>query len=185
MPDLTQMQVKVGVHESVVERITPGLTARVILPDQTLHGEVTTVASITAPAGWWTGNQVRYDTIVELPSIDRLRPGMSAEVEILIASYKDVLKIPVAAVVENDEQGYCWVMTDEGAGRRTVTLGDSNGVFTIVESGLAEGDEVILNIAPFITGLPTTDDKESKDNVVTPVKTTNADQKLKNEKPKE
>ena len=34
MPDLSKMQVKVGIHESVIDRIKPGLEARVTLPDR-------------------------------------------------------------------------------------------------------------------------------------------------------
>lgn len=44
MPDLTKMQVTVGIHESVVDRMKPGLKARVSLPDQKLEGEVSSVA---------------------------------------------------------------------------------------------------------------------------------------------
>jgi len=52
MPDLSQMQVKVGIHESIVERIKPGLAARVTLPDKTLDGEVASVAPATRPEMW-------------------------------------------------------------------------------------------------------------------------------------
>jgi multidrug efflux pump subunit AcrA (membrane-fusion protein) len=69
---------------------------------------------------------------------------MSAEVEVLIARYEDVLTIPVAAVVETEEASFCWVMTPQGTVRRRLTLGDTNDVFTVVEAGLKEGDEVVL-----------------------------------------
>ena len=36
-------------------------------------------------------------------------------------------------------------MTAEGPRRRAIKLGDSNDVFTVVEAGLKEGDEVVLN----------------------------------------
>lgn len=149
MPDLSKMRVKVGVHESVVDRMKEGLPAKATLPDKTLDGVVSSVSPVTAPAGWWTGNEVRYDTFVDLPSVEGLRPGMSAEVEILIARYEDVLTIPVAAVVETDTGTFCWVKTAEGPQRRTLKLGDSNDVFTVVEAGLKEGDEVVLNPLAF------------------------------------
>ena len=150
MPDLSKMQVKVGIHESIIDRIKPGLAARVTLPDKTLDCEVFSVASVTSPAGWWTGNVVKYDTLVQLPSVEGLRPGMSAEVELIMARHEDVLTIPVAAVVET-EQGYlCWVKTAEGTQRRALQLGDSNEVFMVVEAGLKEGDEVMLNPLAFI-----------------------------------
>ncbi|MEL6895774.1 MAG: hypothetical protein AAFP90_06720, partial [Planctomycetota bacterium] len=62
MPDLDKMQIKIGVHESVVKRVQTGQTVRVTLADGKMLGKVNEVASITKPAGWWTGNQVRYDT---------------------------------------------------------------------------------------------------------------------------
>ena len=68
MPDLTQMQVKLGIHESVIGRVRPGQKAIVELPDRTLEATVSEVASVTRPAGWWTGNVVKYDTVIELPS---------------------------------------------------------------------------------------------------------------------
>ncbi len=145
MPDLTKMQVKVGIHESMVDRIKPGLEAVVTVSDRTLVAEVESVATVTSPAGWWTGNQVKYDTIIKLPAAENLRPGMSAGVEVIMARHEDVLTIPVAAVLETTEDYLCWVQTPAGPRRRVIELGDSNDVSIIVESGLSEGEEVVLN----------------------------------------
>ncbi len=145
MPDLTQMQVKLGVHESVIDRVRPGLKAIVTLPDRTLEATVSEVASVTRPAGWWTGNVVKYDTVIELPSDKGLKPGMSAEIEIILAVHKDILTIPVAAVVETEDGDFCWVETPEGPKRRVLELGDSNDVFVEVIAGLNEGEKVVLN----------------------------------------
>ncbi len=145
MPDLTQMQIKVGIHESVIDRVHKGLEARVTLPDKTLNATVSSVATVTRPAGWWTGNVVKYDTIIELPSAEGLKPGMSAEVEVIIAVHEDVLTIPVSCVVETDKGDFCWVQTPDGPKRRSIQLGDTNDVFIIVKAGLKEGDEVVLN----------------------------------------
>ena len=145
MPDLTQMQVKVGIHESIIDRVRPGLKAIVTLPDRTLDASVSNVATVTRPAGWWTGNVVKYDTLIELPSDKGLKPGMSAEIEVILAVHKDVLTVPVAAVVETENGTYCWVSTPEGPVRRLLDLGDSNDVFIEVKAGLNEGEEVVLN----------------------------------------
>lgn len=145
MPDLAQMQVKVGIRESFIDRMKPGLAARVSLLGQTLEGEVSSVASVTGPAGWWNGNTVRYDTIITLPSVPGLKPGMSAEVEVIIAQHEDVLTIPVAAVVETAQGAFCWVRTPAGAKQRSLKLGDTNDRFTVVKAGLKEGDEVVLH----------------------------------------
>ena len=167
MPDLSQMQVKVGINESIVDRIKKDLKANVIVPGLELQGTVSSVASVTRPAGWWTGNQVKYDTFVSLPSHRLLRPGMSAEVEVIIAEYDDVLTIPVASIAESEDGYFCWVKTASGdIEKRVIEVGDSNDVFTIVTSGLAEGDEVMLNPAAYGPISPEKDeekaDEESK-----------------------
>lgn len=145
MPDLSKMQVKVGINEAVVDRVKIGLPVRVTLPDRTVDGSVSSVASVTKPAGWWTANQVKYDTLIKLPADEGLMPGMSAEVEVIVARYEDVVTIPVAAVVKSDDGDYCWVRSSAGTKQRTLVLGDSNGIFTVVKDGLREGDEVVLN----------------------------------------
>lgn len=145
MPDLSKMQVKHGIPEANIERIKPGLAARVTLPNQTLEGKVDTVSSVAAPPGLLTGDMVLYDTTIKLPSLPGLKPGMSAQVEVIVDRYENVLKIPVAAVVETDEGDFCWIKTPEGPRRRSLELGDTNKVFTVVRAGLQEGDEVALN----------------------------------------
>jgi len=79
----------------------------------------------------------------------------------MIASYENVLMIPVAAVVESGDQHFCWVQTADGPKRRPLETGDSNDVFTIVEQGLIEGDEVILN--PIAFGEPELAEDEPAD----------------------
>lgn len=145
MPDLSRMEVMVGIKESAIDRLEPNLPAKVTLPTMTLEGKVSTVASVTRPAGWWTANEVRYDTTVEVPAVKGLRPGMSAEVEIVVARYTDVLSVPVAAVVETEYGSFCWIKTSDGPKRVSLILGDTNDRFTVVEAGLSESDEVFLN----------------------------------------
>ena len=145
MPDLTKMQVKVGINEADVDQLKEGLSVTVTLPTKTLEGTVSSISSVTKPSGWWTGNRVTYDTLIAIPAGKGVRPGMSAEVEVVIARYENVLTIPVAAIVELDDSQFCWVKTADGTMRRPLVLGDSNDVFTVVEKGLKEGDEVILN----------------------------------------
>lgn len=150
IPDISKMQVKVGIHESKVDRLRVGMNARVQLQDLTLEGEVSEIAEVTRPAGWWTGNLVKYDTKIKLEPHPGLKPGMSAIVDIVLADHKDVLPIPVAAVVEGSSGTFCWVKTENEVQKRPLRLGDTNDQFTVVLDGLQEGDEVHLNPLAFI-----------------------------------
>ncbi|MCR9292420.1 MAG: hypothetical protein NXI32_06860 [bacterium] len=146
MPDLTQMQVKVGIHESIIDRLESGMESNITLNREVLSGEVTYVAEVAKPAGWWTGNVVKYDTVVSLPSTaEGLRPGMSAEVEIVLARHEDVLTIPTSACLEIQGEFICWVKTSSGAERRVLELGDSSQMFIVALSGVNEGEQVILD----------------------------------------
>lgn len=145
MPDLTQMQVKVGIHESIIDRLKTGMEAQITLNREGFSGEVTSVAAVAKPAGWWTGNVVKYDTIVSLPPRHGLRPGMSAEVEIVLARHVDVLTIPANACLETQHGFACWVLTPSGPERRQIHLGDSSDMFIVVDDGVQEGERVILD----------------------------------------
>ena len=145
MPDLSQMQVKVGIHESIIERLGSGMRASITMNRETMFGEVTFVAAVAKPAGWWTGNVVKYDAIVSLPVREGLRPGMSAEVEIILDRHQNVLTIPTNACIETQAGFVCWVQTESGVERRSVQLGDSSDMFIVVHDGVEEGDDVILD----------------------------------------
>jgi multidrug efflux pump subunit AcrA (membrane-fusion protein) len=146
MPDLSQMQVEIGIHESLVKRIKPGLGARVELSGKTLDGEIVAVAQVAAPAGWWTGSVVKYNTTIRLPSAPGLKPGMSADVEVIIERHENVLTIPVDAVLQTVQGSFCWIQPVAGTvERRALQLGDTDDVSVVVLAGLQEGDEVCLD----------------------------------------
>ena len=149
MPDLTKMQVKVGVHESKVDQLQVGMPAEIELQNEAVEGKIKSVASVTRPSGWWTGNVVKYDTVVQLDG-DGLKPGMSAQVKIQIAKHNDALVVPVSAVVEGADGFQCWVKNGEGYEKRMLSLGPSNDQFILIKNGLQEGDEVALNPRAYI-----------------------------------
>ncbi|MHC4297821.1 MAG: hypothetical protein ACYS7Y_11010 [Planctomycetota bacterium] len=59
--------------------------------------------------------------------------------------HEDVLTIPAAAVLQTTQGDFCWVKTTEATERRSLQLGDTDDHFIVVETGVAEGDEVVLD----------------------------------------
>jgi hypothetical protein len=88
---------------------------------------------------------VKYDTIIKLEPQPGLKPGMSAVVDVVLEQYEDELLIPVAAILQSEDEYVCWVTTANGIQRRTIQLSGSDDEFTVVTAGLVEGDEVVLN----------------------------------------
>ena len=149
LPDLSVMEVRTGVHESVLDSIKEGLSATITIdafPNHKYKGSVKSVA-VLADRGEWHSRDVKvYATVVTIDEkVDRLKPGMSAVVEIHVERIKDVLSVPVQAIVQVGRDSWCYVKAAGGVELRPVTLGKTNDRFIEIREGLQVGDQVVLN----------------------------------------
>jgi HlyD family secretion protein len=96
--DLTHMQVETRIDESDIGRIHPGLPVSFTVdafPDDQFQGKVAQVRlePITDQG------VVTYTTVIEADNPDlKLRPGMTANVSVLVEQRDDILKVPAAAL---------------------------------------------------------------------------------------
>lgn len=147
LPDLSQMQVKVDVHESTVEDLRRNMRVRINIQGREFQGTVISIANQPEPSGRFPGNVKEYVTTVKIDGQpEELRPGMTAKAEIPVAHLEDVLTLPFSAIVEQGRQYVCWIKTTEGRiERRPLLLGMSNDKLVEVKDGVTEGDQVIRN----------------------------------------
>jgi hypothetical protein len=89
----------------------------------------------------------RYTTRVAIekgPS--GLRPGLSAEVDILVLELDNVLTVPVSSVVHYGGKDRVAVRLPEGAiDWREVTAGETNSEVIEIRSGLKAGEAVVID----------------------------------------
>lgn len=166
IPDMTQMSVKVKVHESYIQKITKGLKAKIqvdAFPEKKLVGEVTKVALLPDSQNRWMNPDLKvYQTTVSVEGTHPwLKPGMSAKVEILVKELDDVLYVPLQAIAENNGKQFCSVM-DGGTELREVEIGDFNDEFIEIKTGLKEGEDVVLRSPQFQTTKKERDKKIEK-----------------------
>jgi RND family efflux transporter MFP subunit len=151
LPDLTKMKVKMKVHESLVKKVKAGMPATFLLealPGVTLHGKVTKIATIAQADGWRGGGVKMYETeisIDDLPTDAGLKPGMTAEVKILVNTLPDALQVPVSGVTEYDGARVAYVVAGGKVARREVQVGETSEQFVQVTSGLEAGEQVALD----------------------------------------
>jgi hypothetical protein len=146
LPDLSNMQVKVTVHESKVDRIHRGMRARIRIQGRDYQGTVISVANQPEAGSFFSAAVKEYATIVKIDSESKdLRPGLTAETEILIAALKDVISVPVAAVFEHRGQAFACVVKGGKVEKQAVELGMTNDKFIEIKRGLEAGEEVVLN----------------------------------------
>ena len=84
-------------------------------------------------------------TIDEFPEDAKLKPGMTAEVEILVGVYEDVLAAPIQAIASFGRKKFAFVKNGTDFEPREVTVGKSNISFVVIESGLNQNDVVALD----------------------------------------
>ena len=113
------------------------------LPDQILDGRVSSVSSTA------TNEQgvVTFDVkiLVNVPDGLTLQDGLSAVAKI-VSSEQSGLLVPLQAVQQNPDGEFARVMQDGVIVERPLTLGNSDGFWAIVESGLSEGDEIVMRV---------------------------------------
>lgn len=154
--DLTKMQIDTNVDESDIGEVSVGQNVNFTVdayPEVTFQGTVSQVriAPITVQ------NVVTYDVVIKVDNPDlKLKPGMTANVSIIVAMKKDILKIPNAALrfVPSEIKGATivgkspgvWVLSEGKSKRIPISTGISDGTFTELVSGnVREGQELIVD----------------------------------------
>jgi HlyD family secretion protein len=146
LPDLTQMLAKVPVHESKVEQVHAGQRVYLKVLDREFQGVVTSIANQPESKSFFSAKVKEYPAEVRIEGDCKgLRPGMTAEVEILIANLDNVLTVPVSAVVVKGDQFFGYVKTPDGPQKRELLLGLSNDRFVEVKDGVSEGEDILMN----------------------------------------
>jgi len=152
IPDMREMAIKVNIHESAVQRVAVGQAVKVSIdafPDEELTGRVIKVAVVADSANAFMNPDLKvYPTTIQIDGThDWLRPGMSAEVEILVDSLEAVVYVPVQAVTYFDDKRVVYLPNGNNPRQREVQVGTFSDSFIEIVSGLEEGEEVLL-LAP-------------------------------------
>lgn len=156
--DLTKMQIDTSVDEADIGNIKVGQDVDFTVdayPDVAFKGVVSQVRN--SPTA--VQNVVTYDVVIKVDNNElKLKPGMTANVSIILTGKKDILKIPNAALRFSPSSGKekgagqqrekdwgVWIIENGNAKRIPVKTGISNGNYTELVSGaISEGQELIV-----------------------------------------
>ncbi len=149
--DLTTLDVDVILDENDVTLVQEGQTAQVsvtALDGPAISGEIVAIA----PTAQVKAGVSLYPVTVRLtPTEQAVRAGMTADVEIVTASWENVLTLPLRAIRIEGDESYVMLQTAEGEFKpRPVTLGVSAGGNVEIVAGLAEGEVigVVTEVSP-------------------------------------
>lgn len=143
--DMSKLFVKAEIPESDIKQIKkdqPVIVRVNGIPDRQYQGLIRTIALAAKEKPGWnpTGDRVAYDVELEITDKDqRVLPGMSAIVDIIIQKKEKVLAVPLECVRKEGEK-YS-VILDNGSATE-IKVGMQNDRFFEVVSGLKENDKV-------------------------------------------
>jgi len=145
--DISVLRVDVNLNEFAATRLALGREATITfdsLPGMTKKGKVTFLAPFgTADAK--TPDLRVFPCQVSFAAGDGARPGISANLSVLVAREAGCLTVPVSAIFVEGNERVVYVKTEGGEpDRRIVKLGLSDAGYTQVKSGLKAGETVSL-----------------------------------------
>ena len=142
LTQIGSLKVQFSVPEQVLPHLTRGSSVTVsspAFPDRPLEGTIDVIDPVVNPAT--RGVQV----IARVQNVGRrLRPGMSADVSVVLQSRPTALTVPDEAVFARGDQDLVYVVNDDGTvTSTTVELGTRQSGAVEIVNGLSAGQKVV------------------------------------------
>jgi HlyD family secretion protein len=150
LPADASAMAEVSIHEASLAKVRVGQPAIVTvetLPGKRFLGTVALVAPLPDSAGMFLNPDLKvFKTQINLDMDDpALRSGMTCRAEIIIEQYDDAIYVPVQAVTRVAGDALVYVPEGKSIAPRKVEIGMDNNRMVRIISGLAEGQEVVLD----------------------------------------
>jgi HlyD family secretion protein len=147
LPDISRMVVETRVRETDIHKVEKKQHVAIRVeayPQLRLTGSVTMIGTLAQEEKDRRGTKFFGVTILLDGSEPRLRPGMTAQVEIQVEERPSALTIPLDAAFEREGRSIVYMASGRAVRPREVVLGPSNQDFVVVERGLRKGERVCL-----------------------------------------
>jgi RND family efflux transporter MFP subunit len=140
--DMDKVKIDLDIPEKYLPRVSQGLEAKVNVdayPEEEFSGRVTKIRPVVD----LTTRSAPIEITVDNPE-HRLKSGMFAKVRLILATHKNVPVILKEAVIGKEPDLYVYVVENNQAILKKITLGIRQGPHYQVREGLKEGDLVVI-----------------------------------------
>jgi HlyD family secretion protein len=149
LPDISTLRVSARADETERGRLALNETVSAQLdaiPDRQFTGkieQISTIATIDFSAGWPIPRN--FNLVIALDQADaRLKPGMTAQLTVVVDRVPDALTIPVEASFQKSGQTVAYVWEGSKFQERVIEVGRRSRDRILVAKGLSVGDRVAL-----------------------------------------
>jgi len=149
LPDTSTLRITARVDETERSRVAPAQAVTALfdaIPERQFAGrveDISTLASSDFSGGWpFTRN---FEVRVTLDPIDaRLKPGMTAQLTVIVDRIANALSIPAQASFEHSGHTVAYVWTGSKFVERVIQIERRSGDRILVQTGLRPGDRAAL-----------------------------------------
>lgn len=150
LADPKELRVQAQATEMDIPRLNVGQAVRITFdayPGRVFSGELLSLPIRGREAGGMSTYPIETSLSHEAADI---RPGTLANVRVVIGEKHDVLMVPVAAIQYRlPDQTFVTIRTPDGATHeQEVEVGLNDGIMAEVQSGLSEGQTVVVPLVP-------------------------------------
>lgn len=154
--DPDKLQVRAKVKEYDIKNVAVGQKARItgeaIDKSTEVTGIVKSIAPVAVTNTTSNGNETVVEVLVEVDGAEgALKPGLNVTCEISTVNKKDVLLVPMEAIMPDKDDNNIVFVVDESKGtmlQRQVTVGLNSDMYVEILEGLKEGELVVLDPQP-------------------------------------
>lgn len=149
LPDVSSLRVSARVDETERGRLALKETANAQLdaiPDRQFTGhieQISTIATIDFSAGWPFPRNFNLEIALDQADA-RLKPGMTAQLTVVVDRVPDALTIPVQASFQKSGQTVAYIWEGSRFQEHVIEIGRRNRDRILVAKGLRPGDRVAL-----------------------------------------
>lgn len=145
LDNIEHLYVPMDVSEIDIDLVHDGMRAMVVLDANTKKTYEGVVRNVSA-SGTTSGSRVTFETMVEILEPDeKVKIGMTAEVNLVVDEAEDVLLVPVNALFTENGVTYVAVSNGTGTNDIPVTVGLTSDTVAEISGGyLREGDAVVV-----------------------------------------
>jgi multidrug efflux pump subunit AcrA (membrane-fusion protein) len=140
--DVQSVEVAVNVPEKRLGRLREGLPAEISVlayPGRVFRGTVTRLSPALDPVSRTLEARIRVDNTARA-----LKPGMFAEARLLLRQESQIVRVPLAALVDKNGGQAAFVVREDTAREMPVQVAFVEGETVAVDSGIGAGDRVVV-----------------------------------------
>lgn len=139
--DVSRVKISAGIPERYIGEIGKGTEVKItfaVYPDEEFFGKVNYVSPVLSPV-----NRTFEIEILLNNSDGRLKPEMSADIEIAKSKIEKAVVLAQDLIVDFGNEKYVFILDNDIAKKRVITVGGRNNNDVLITSGLNEGDKLI------------------------------------------